>query len=369
MNIHILKINNKKEIEISKNLYKEENYTDKENYFKASSLVKYFNAIDKEHIYISTYNLQEEILLIRNKLQKDFNEIKQPILLKNLLHKKSPYINIGKETEKLMKIKKNINEYNLNFKKLDLSENFIVFKTNRFNKKIEKSKIINKVQKNIFVDKTKKENKKTRNITVYDLTSLESKFKYIYNTPDREEDYYIEREIKFEEIIKAKLEEKKEKEGLNKDKSINLEDIKLLFLKHIIKELNNKNNLKFNTKKESWNEELFYMSTKFSIFDTNKLSIKEQERLIKIIFPSIYVKNKNFINKDRLKEKPNNMIIKKYKINLFLSIIKNSKQLIEFLDNDFFEILETALQKHKIRISQTKQLSENIEEIKKISIN
>ena len=98
MSLYIIKINKNKNIYISKNLSLLENYENKKEIFKASLLVNYFNAIDKESQYFSVY---EEDLV--EKINKKLNTSKKKLKLKDILPHGKPFL-LFKYEEKNVKM-------------------------------------------------------------------------------------------------------------------------------------------------------------------------------------------------------------------------------------------------------------------------
>ena len=211
MSLYIIKIDKNKKIHISKDLSSVENYEDNKEIFKASLLVNYFNAIDKDAEYFSAY---EEDLL--EQINEKLNSSKKRVKLKEILPYRKPFLLFKYEGRNIkMALKRNIEEYNLDFKKFDPQNRYRVVKKKRFENETIKSKWVNKktaLKIQNIINKNNNYGLNGRNIEVCLLENFEKRMNYIHKIKNKIDNYYILKEIevddKIEEILKQKIKEK-----------------------------------------------------------------------------------------------------------------------------------------------------------------
>lgn len=360
MSLYIIKINKNKNIYISKNLSLLENYENKKEIFKASLLVNYFNAIDKESQYFSVY---EEDLV--EKINKKLNTSKKKLKLKDILPHGKPFLLFKYEEKNVkMHLKRSIEEYNLDFKIFDIKDRYRVVKKRRFENESIKSKWVNKetaLKIQNIINKNNNYGLNGRNIEVCLLENFEKRMNYIYRIKNRNDSYYILKEIevdnKIEEILTKRIKEKSK----IKDQKISFHKIKNEFLSHIFKNIKIKANFQA-LHKEKWGERVLLMETKIKEFDKNLFSIREQKMLLNRIFPSMIYdeKSKTFKNEQRLKNNVSTFLIKNYKFNLLMSIIKKAKDIGIKAKNIHYKLLEEALSNHQLREIEKNKTQEDL---------
>ncbi len=360
MSLYIIKINKNKNIYISKNLSLLENYENKKEIFKASLLVNYFNAIDKESQYFSVY---EEDLV--EKINKKLNTSKKKLKLKDILPHGKPFLLFKYEEKNVkMHLKRSIEEYNLDFKIFDIKDRYRVVKKRRFENESIKSKWVNKetaLKIQNIINKNNNYGLNGRNIEVCLLENFEKRMNYIYRMKNRNDSYYILKEIevdnKIEEILTKRIKEKSK----IKDQKISFHKIKNEFLSHIFKNIKIKANFQA-LHKEKWGERVLLMETKIKEFDKNLFSIREQKMLLNRIFPSMIYdeKSKTFKNEQRLKNNVSTFLIKNYKFNLLMSIIKKAKDIGIKAKNIHYKLLEEALSNHQLREIEKNKTQEDL---------
>jgi len=360
MSLYIIKINKNKNIYISKNLSLLENYENKKEIFKASLLVNYFNAIDKESQYFSVY---EEDLV--EKINKKLNTSKKKLKLKDILPHGKPFLLFKYEEKNVkMHLKRSIEEYNLDFKIFDIKDRYRVVKKRRFENESIKSKWVNKetaLKIQNIINKNNNYGLNGRNIEVCLLENFEKRMNYIYRMKNRNDSYYILKEVevdnKIEEILIKKIKEKSK----IKDQKISFHKIKNEFLSHIFKNIKIKANFQA-LHKEKWGERVLLMETKIKEFDKNLFSIREQKMLLNRIFPSMIYdeKSKTFKNEQRLKNNVSTFLIKNYKFNLLMSIIKKAKDIGIKAKNIHYKLLEEALSNHQLREIEKNKTQEDL---------
>lgn len=360
MSLYIIKINKNKNIYISKNLSLLENYENKKEIFKASLLVNYFNAIDKESQYFSVY---EEDLV--EKINEKLNTSKKKFKLKEILPDGKPFLLFKYEEKNVkMHLKRSIEEYNLNFKIFDIKDRYRVVKKRRFENESIKSKWVNKetaLKIQNIINKNNNYGLNGRNIEVCLLENFEKRMNYIYRMKNRNDSYYILKEVevdnKIEEILIKKIKEKSK----IKDQKISFHKIKNEFLSHIFKNIKIKANFQA-LHKEKWGERVLLMETKIKEFDKNLFSIREQKMLLNRIFPSMIYdeKSKTFKNEQRLKNNVSTFLIKNYKFNLLMSIIKKAKDIGIKAKNIHYKLLEEALSNHQLREIEKNKTQEDL---------
>ncbi len=360
MSLYIIKINKNKNIYISKNLSLLENYENKKEIFKASLLVNYFNAIDKESQYFSVY---EEDLV--EKINKKLNTSKKKLKLKDILPHGKPFLLFKYEEKNVkMHLKRSIEEYNLDFKIFDIKDRYRVVKKRRFENESIKSKWVNKetaLKIQNIINKNNNYGLNGRNIEVCLLENFEKRMNYIYRMKNRNDSYYILKEIevdnKIEEILTKRIKEKSK----IKDQKISFHKIKNEFLSHIFKNIKIKANFQA-LHKEKWGERVLLMETKIKEFDKNLFSVREQKMLLNRIFPSMIYdeKSKTFKNEQRLKNNVSSFLIKNYKFNILMSIIKKAKDIGIKAKNIHYKLLEEALSNHQLREIEKNKTQEDL---------
>ena len=360
MSLYIIKINKNKNIYISKNLSLLENYENKKEIFKASLLVNYFNAIDKESQYFSVY---EEDLV--EKINKKLNTPKKKLKLKDILPHGKPFLLFKYEEKNVkMHLKRSIEEYNLDFKIFDIKDRYRVVKKRRFENESIKSKWVNKetaLKIQNIINKNNNYGLNGRNIEVCLLENFEKRMNYIYRMKNRNDSYYILKEIevdnKIEEILTKRIKEKSK----IKDQKISFYKIKNEFLSHIFKNIKIKANFQA-LHKEKWGERVLLMETKIKEFDKNLFSVREQKMLLNRIFPSMIYdeKSKTFKNEQRLKNNVSSFLIKNYKFNVLMSIIKKAKDIGIKAKNIHYKLLEEALSNHQLREIEKNKTQEDL---------
>lgn len=349
MSLYIIKINNQNNIHISKDLSSLENYEEGKEVFKASLLVKYFNAIDKENKYFSVY--EEDIVeTINEQLNKPKNKTK----LRDLLPHGKPFLNFKHQEKNIkMPLKRSIEDYNLEFKKFDIKERYRVVKRRRFKNDVVKSKWVNKktaLKIQNIINKNNRYGLNGRNIEVCLLENFEKRMNYIYKMKNRNDNYYILKEIevdnRMEEILSKKVLEKSK----IKDEKISFNKIKNEFLSHIFKNIKIKANFQA-LHKEKWGERVLLMETKIKEFNKDLFSIKEQKMLLNRIFPSMIYneKTKSFKNEQRLKNNISSFLVKNYKFNVLMSIIKKARDIGIKANTKHYKLLEEALINHQLK--------------------
>ena len=349
MSLYIIKIDKNKKIHISKDLSSVENYEDNKEIFKASLLVNYFNAIDKDAEYFSAY---EEDLL--EQINEKLNSSKKRVKLKEILPYRKPFLLFKYEGRNIkMALKRNIEEYNLDFKKFDPQNRYRVVKKKRFENETIKSKWVNKktaLKIQNIINKNNNYGLNGRNIEVCLLENFEKRMNYIHKIKNRSDNYYILKEIevddKIEEILKQKIKEKSK----IKDQKISFYKIKNEFLSHIFENIKIKANFQA-LHKEKWGERVLLMETKIKEFNKDLFSIREQKMLLNRIFPSMIYdeKSKSFKNEQRLKNDVSSFLIKNYKFNVLISIIKKARDIGIKAKTNHYKLLEEALSNHQLR--------------------
>ena len=348
MSLYILKIDKKNKIHISKDLSSIENYEDNREVFKSSLLVNYFNAIDKENTYFSVY--EEEIV---DKINENLNNPKKKQKLKEILPHGKPYLNFNYENKIIkMNLKKSVEEYSLNFKIFDLKDRCRVIKKKRFENETIKSKWVSRKTALKIKNMIKKNNNyglNGRNIEVCLIENIEKRMNYIYKMKNRNDNYYILKEIEIDNKIEDILNKKIISESNEKDKKVSFYKIKNEFLSHIFKNIKIKANFQA-LHKEKWGERVLLMETKIKEFNKNQFSIKEQKMLLNRIFPSMIYdeKTKTFKNEQRLKNDVTTFLIKNYKFNILMSIIKKARDIGIKANINHYKLLEEALTNHQL---------------------
>lgn len=351
MSLYIIKISNKNNISISKELSSLENYEkDKEKeIFKSSLLVKYFNAIDKENRYFSVY--EDDIV---EKINEKLNQPKNKVKLKDLLPHGKPFL-LFKSQEKTVKmpLKRSIKEYDLGFEKFNITDRYRVVKKRRFEKEAVRSKWVNKktaLKIKSIINKNNNYGLNGRNIEVCLFENFEKRMNYIYKMKNRNDDYYILKEIEVDSKIDELLNKQVLEKSKIKDEKISFYKIKNEFLSHIFKNIKIKENFQA-LHKEKWGERVLLMETKIKEFDKNLFSIKEQKMLLNRIFPSMIYdkKTKDFRNEQRLKNNVSSLLIKNYKFNVLISIIKKARDIGIKANTNHYKLLEEALISHKLK--------------------
>lgn len=368
MALRIYRITENNTIERSKDITNLENYENNKEIFRASLLTEYFNVVDKTKHYFVVHDDEELIEKIHEAKYKQPEKKK----LKNIFPNKKPLMFFNYQDQEItMKLKKDIQEYDLKFEIFNEKEKYRVIKRNRFSEEIIRSKWITlKAALTIkkMIEKNNELNKNERNIEVCSIESLEKRMNNIYRLKNKEEEHYVLREIKIDEIIELNLKNKLEKESIKKDDETNFLKIKSHFLIHILKNVRVKANFK-TLQKEKWGEKILIMETKIKEFNKNQFSLKEQKLLLNRIFPSmIYDESQQtFINEQRLKDNSSTYLIKNYKFNVLISIIKKSKDISVIPNKTHYKLLDEALRNHNLKSIEKTKSKKNISNKKKYS--
>jgi hypothetical protein len=350
MPLYIFKINEKNEIEKSKDLSNIENYKNDKEIFRSSLLTKYFNVIDKNNYYFVIHDdedLLEQINYFKN------NKPPRNKLITLLPNKKPELFFFDEGLKKVMKLKKDIKEYNLNFQKFEENKSFRIIKKQRFYNVVIKSKWITLNAAKIIKEKIEKNNinnKNGRNIESCYIESFSKRMKNIYKLKNRDESYYVLRESELDKEIENRINNKLIMRSEKQDKIINFNKVKSDFLCHIFKNIKIKTNFK-TLHKEKWGEKILFIETVIKEFNKDMFSIKEQQALINRIFPSMIYQenNKIFINEQRIKKNISNYLIKNYKFNIIISIIKKSKDIGIMPEIIHYKMLDEALHNHNLK--------------------
>ena len=370
MALRIYKINKNNIIYRSKDIKELENYDllNGKEIFRSSLLVSYFNVIDESHHYFVVHDDEELIEKIHE--AKYTNHKKKKLI--DIFPNKKPIIEFKYENKILsMKIKKNIEDYDLSFENFKESEKYRVVKRKRFSNNIVKSKWVslnaaNTIEK--MIENKNKIGKNGRNIEICYIESLEKRTNSIYRLKNRKEEYYVLRELKLDKLLEEKIENKLYIEGIKKDKETNFNKIKSMFLIHIFKNVRIKANFK-TLQKEKWGEKILLMETKIKEFDKNQFSIREQKMLLNRIFPSMVYSesHKIFFNEQRLKDNSTTYLIKNYKFNVLISIIKKAKEIGVLPNVHHYRLLDEALRNHNLKsIEKNRTMEKNSISKKKI---
>lgn len=317
-NLYIFKIDNSGNIFRSRNLYNIENKMHSSGrVFSASEYVKFLNN-EREDKYFLSYNNEDFFEKIASKKNKSKNI--DPI--------------------KLVRV-------DLKFEEFNLEKKYRIIRKKRFSDNLSKSNWTTKEEVKKILDVMKTENKKkSRNPYVAIVENAQSIYDYVYSSENIEEKEYI-----LNEKRKKTLNEKTDKIGAEVDKKFNANVIKKDFLLHVLNKISVIDNFKLIK-----NENVCFIKTIIPIYDDNKLSIKEQEKLLKRVFPSINFKENIFENKEILNGNPHVSLVKKHKHNVIMSVIEKANILNIVPVSLHYSALDNALKNHKLDIIETTKI-------------
>lgn len=317
-NLYIFKVNKSGNIFRSRNLYHIEG--------KIHSSGRLFSASE----YVNFLNNQKEDKFFLSYSNEDFFEkLAEP-----------------------KKKKKEINEFklvrvDLKFEEFNLQDKYRVIKKERFSDNLSKSNWYTKEEVKKILDLIKRDNKKKyRNPYVTIVENAKSVYDYVYSKNNIEEQEYL-----LSNKRKTALNEKSVKIGIEVDKKFNAEVIKKDFLLHVLKKISVIDNFKLVK-----NDNVCLIRTIIPLYDKNKFSLQEQEKLLKRVFPSINIQEGCFINRELLQGNPHINLIKKHKHNVIMSVIEKASIIGVIPVSLHYNALESALKNHKLDIIETNKI-------------
>lgn len=318
-NLYIFKIDKDGKIFKSRNLYNVEGKQHSSGrFFIASEYVNYLNSERDDKFFIS-YNgddFFEKIDLPKKKI-KNINE-------------------------------NNVVRLDLKFEEFNLEQKYRIIRKSRFEDKLKKSSWVNKEDVRRYLEIIKRENKKkSRNPYISIVENAKSVYDYVYLEKDKIE----EKEYLLEEKRKTRLLEKIEEISKEIDKKFNAEIIKKDFLLHVLNKIAVIDNFKLIN-----NENICLIKTIIPKYDSDKLSINEQEKLMRRVFPSINFKEDHFINKEILNGNPHLNQVKKHKHTVIMSVLEKASILGITPVSLHYSALDKALKNHKLDIIETNKL-------------
>ncbi len=318
-NLYIFKVDNKGNISRSRNVYNIEGKNHESGrIFSASEYVNFLNNERPEKFFLSYSN-------------DDFFE----------------KINERKPKKKSINDNKLV-RVDLKFEEFKLENKYRIIRKSRFEDTISKSKWSSKEDIKKGLEVIRKENKKrSRNPYVTIVENALSLYQYVYHKDDTidEREYLLEEKRK-EELTKKTINVSKEV-----DKKFNAEVIKKDFLLHVLNKISVIDNFKVIN-----NDNVCLIRTIIPIYDKNKLSIREQEKLIKRVFPSINFNNDVFSNNELLNGNPHINLIKKHKHAIIMSVLEKSSILGINPVSLHYSALDKALTNHKLDIIESNKL-------------